>query len=101
MGMCKPSGGIINMVGRIGSLPRIGIPNTRVDLYNNFNLDDLLQQGWYGSDGRITWSRDHIHGNSNGKHIFPHDHYINWGNNKDPRPKYKGPNGELTNKDYC
>ncbi len=34
MGMCKPSGGISNQTGRVGSLPRIWLPNTRIDLYD-------------------------------------------------------------------
>ena len=34
MGMCKPSGGFFSVTGRLGSLPRRGQPNTRVDLYN-------------------------------------------------------------------
>ena len=32
MGMCKPSGGIYTQTGRVGSLPRIWLPNTRIDL---------------------------------------------------------------------
>ena len=34
MGMCKPSGGISNQIGRIGDLKTTGKPNTRIDLYN-------------------------------------------------------------------
>lgn len=99
MGMCKPSGGKIDMVGRIGSLPRIGIPNTRIDLYDEFGR--LLQQGWYGPDGRIIWSRDHIHGEKGGIHEWPHDHYFNWVNKKKSRPPYIGPNGERINLNFC
>lgn len=59
MGMCKPSGGIKPMMGKIGDLPRIGTPNTRTDLYNE--QGELIQQRWYGPDGRAIWNRDWKH----------------------------------------
>lgn len=34
MGMCKPSGGIEKVTGRLGDLPTKGAPNSRKDLYN-------------------------------------------------------------------
>lgn len=95
--MCKPSGGISKQIGRIGSLPRIGTPNTRVDLYDENS--NLLQQRWYGPDGRAIWDRDWSHGG--GEHEWPHDHYWDWTNTKNPRPAYNGPNDEKTNPDYC
>ena len=97
MGMCKPSGGIYTQTGRVGSLPRIWLPNTRIDLYDENG--NRLQQGWYGPDGRIIWYRDWSHGG--GDHKWPHDHYVNWEDNKNPRPPYTGPNGEKINSSYC
>lgn len=36
-----------------------------------------------------------------GEHEWPHDHSVDWGNNKKPRPPYEGPNGEKTNPSFC
>ena len=41
--MCKPSGGINPQTGKVGSLPRIWLPNTRIDLSDGNGK--LLQQG--------------------------------------------------------
>ncbi len=78
MGMCKPSGGINSKVGKIGSLDAIGDPNTRTDLYNE--QGELLQQRWYGPDGRAVLNRDWKHSDNNLKkpHKFPHDHPWDW-----------------------
>lgn len=73
MGMCKPSGGISKSVGRLGSLPRRSIPNTRIDLYDENG--NLIQQRWYGPDGWVIHNRDY-------NHVFPRppDHYWVWDN---------------------
>lgn len=98
MGMCKPSGGIESKTGRVGSLPRIWKPNRRIDLYDESKK--LLQQRWYGPDGRAIWDRDWAHGG--GEHEWPHDHYWIWTNPKHPdRPAYQGPDGEKTNPNFC
>lgn len=105
MGMCKPSGGINEpMYGKVGqNIPgSFGPPNTRTDLYNIDNPKELLQQRWYGPDGRNLWDRDWKHNDSHHNHTFPHDHYWDWA--KPPgkqRPQYEGPNGEDTNNSYC
>ena len=98
MGMCKPSGGKLDVIGHIGDLDPTGIPNTRVDLYNPDGK--LIQQCLYGPDGRALWDRDWDHGSNE---VFPHDHWWGWEINKEhpPRPHYKGSKGELTNLDYC
>jgi len=97
MGMCKPSGGIKQQVGRIGDLKAEGNPNSRVDLYNK--NEELIQQRWYGPDGRAIWDRDWAHGG--GDHTWPHDHSWEWSNPEHPeRPAYQGPNGEKTNLIY-
>lgn len=95
MGMCKPSGGVKRVVGRIGDLEREGTPNSRVDMYNEKGI--LIQQRWYGPDGYAVWDRDWKHG---GVHKFPHDHYWIWNDGKSKRFEYKNSNGELVNKDY-
>jgi hypothetical protein len=69
MGMCKPSGGIVNVAGRLGSLSTQGKYNSRYDLYNH--RGELIQQRWYGPDGWVLHNRDYKHG---GKWSFPHDH---------------------------
>lgn len=97
MGMCKPSGGKFEIVGRVGSLPMLWEPNTRIDLYDG--TGKLLQQAWYGPDGLIIWYRDWSHGG--GEHEWPHDHYPNFADKKHPRPPYTGINGEKTNLNYC
>lgn len=48
MGMCKPSGGKFDMIGKVGSLPILWEPNTRIDLYDG--TGKLLQQAWYGPE---------------------------------------------------
>ena len=98
MGMCKPSGGIKSRVGKIGDLKAIGEPNTRIDLYNE--QGELIQQRWYGPDGRAILNRDWKHKDSNPKkpHKFPHDHPWDW-NQKVPRLDYDE-NREI-NVDYC
>lgn len=98
MGMCKPSGGIKSVVGKIGDLPRMGTSNTRTDLYNE--QGELIQQRWYGPDGRAMWNRDWKHKDSNSQkpHKFPHDHPWDY-NKKNPREDYDE-NREI-NTDYC
>lgn len=46
--MCKPSGGKFDMIGKVGSLPILWEPNTRIDLYDG--TGKLLQQAWYGPE---------------------------------------------------
>ena len=80
MGMCKPSGGINPPIyGKVGqNIPgSFGPPNTRTDMYNIDNPNELLQQRWHGPDGRNLWDRDWKHKNENPKnpHKYPHDHY--------------------------
>lgn len=104
MGMCKPSGGITKIYGRIGqNIPgSFGKPNSRTDMYNIDNVTELLQQRWYDSNGSNEWDRDHRHKNNNPKrpHKYPHDHFWDW--EKPPyRFIYKDENGNLTNSDYC
>ena len=98
MGMCKPSGGIKLIVGKIGDLPRIGTPNTRTDLYNE--QGELIQQRWYGPDGRAMWNRDWKHKDNNPKkpHNFPHDHPWDWSQKV---PRLKDDENRETNTDYC
>ena len=92
MGMCKPSGGEIKRVGKVGSLKVMGMPNTREDLYD-YN-GNLLQQRWFGADGKAIHNRDWLHG---GKHTFPHDHI--WDYSKlNPRQPYEG---EGIDEKYC
>ena len=97
MGMCKPSGGINSVVGKIGDLKRIGTPNSRTDLYNE--QGELIQQRWYGPDGRAILNRDWKHKDNNPQnpHKFPHDHPWDW-NQKVPRLKYNENRG--INTDY-
>lgn len=78
MGMCKPSGGIKSVEGRLGGLPRKDTPNTRTDLYNE--KGELIQRRWYGPDGWAIHNRDYNHG-----YPRPHDHYWNWDDNKGPK----------------
>ena len=96
MGMCIPSGGKFSQTGRIGSLKAISIPNTRIDLYDENG--DLIQQRWYGPDGKAIWNRDWNHTNKGGEHKFPHDHPWDW-TQKIPRLSYDE-NRDI-NTDYC
>lgn len=75
MGMCSPSGGIVQSTGRLGSLSRRSTPNTRSDLYDENGK--LIQQSWYGPDGWVTHNRDYNHG-----YPRPHDHYWTWDDKK-------------------
>lgn len=76
MGMCKPSGGKMSQTGRIESLKKEGIPNTRIDLFNENG--ELIQQRWYGPDGRAVLNRDWKHSKKGGEHKFPHNHFECW-----------------------
>lgn len=98
MGMCKPSGGKFTKTGKIGELKSTGSPNTRIDLYDENG--NLIQQRWYGPDGRAVWNRDWKHKDSNPKkpHKFPHDHPWDW-DKKCPRLDYD--EDRETNDDYC
>ncbi len=86
MGMCKPSGGINTVFGKIGDLKALGLPNSRVDLYDS-ETGELLQQRWYDSNGKAVLNRDWKHSNKGTKHIFPHDHHWDWSKTI-PRGKY-------------
>jgi hypothetical protein len=66
MGMCKPSGGIENVTGRLGDLDREGKPNTRYDLYNERGVH--IQSRWYDTEGWVIHNRDYNHDPK------PHDH---------------------------
>lgn len=89
MGMCQPSGGIKDEVGRVGSLPILGPANTRIDLYDENG--NLIQQRWYGPDGKVIWDRDWKHGDGKKKHEWPHDHEWKWLEIK-PRQNPTSPN---------
>lgn len=96
MGMCKPSGGKIDVYGKFGRniSDRFGTPNSRTDFYDE-QTRQLLQQRWYGPDGLAIWDRDWEHNNPKNNHKFPHDHPWDW-NQKIPRLK-----PVEMNKDYC
>jgi len=82
MGMCKPSGGINPPIfGKVGQNIKgsKGLPNTRTDMYDIDNQTELIQQRWYGPDGRNFWD---------------------WAK-PNPRLNYKGNNGERTNSKFC
>ena len=98
MGMCKPSGGIEVRIGKIGSLKVVSAPNTRIDLFDENG--ELIQQRWYGPDGRAIWNRDwkHLDANPRKPHKFPHYHPWDW-NQKVPRLKYD--EEREVNMDYC
>ena len=96
--MCKPSGGIKPQLGKIGSLKAYGDPNTRIDLYNIENPNELLQQRWYDLNGRAEMNRDWKHSNKGEENKFPHDYPWDW-TKKNPRLKYD-PNREINNH-YC
>ena len=67
-----PGGGITRVYGRVGSLPKIGKPNSRVDLYNSDGV--RIQSRWYDSRGIVIRNRDYLHSDKYGNHTFPHDH---------------------------
>jgi len=69
MGMCKPSGGIQSVTGRVGDLDREGKPNTRVDIFDK--LGQIMQSWWFDAEGWLMHQRDYLH---SGKGPFPHDH---------------------------
>ena len=87
MGMCKLSGGIKSKTGKIGDLKATGDPNSRIDLKNE--QGELIQQRWYGPDGRAIWNRDWKHKDNNPQkpHKFPHDHPWDY-SKKNPREDY-------------
>jgi len=76
MGMCKPSDGKTSITGKIGDLKAFGIPNTRIDMYDIFGK--LIQQRWYGPDGRAIMNRDWKHNDPYKIHKFLHDHPWDW-----------------------
>ncbi len=47
-------------------------------MYDESDIDTLIQQRWLGPDGWAIRDRDHIHNNSTGKHKFPHDQRWDW-----------------------
>ena len=78
MGMCMPSGGVKSVVGVVGQ--NIGPikdqpPNSRIDMYDEWG--NLIQQRWFGPDGRAIRDRDWQHWGKN-SHVFPHDHIWDW-----------------------
>jgi len=79
MGMCKPSGGKFNTYGPYGRSIKdaFGKPNSRTDYYDSVT-EELLQQRWYGPDGKAILNRDWKHNDSNKTHKFPHDHPWDW-----------------------
>lgn len=96
--MCKPSGGIKSQMGKIGDLAPYGDPNSRIDLYNIDNPNELLQQRWYDFNGKAEMNRDWKHSNKGGKHKFPHDHPWDW-TQKNPRAEYD--EDREINNHYC
>jgi hypothetical protein len=96
MGMCKPSGGIQNVIGRLGSLARWGKPNTRYDLRNH--KGELIQQRWYGPDGWVLWNRDYKHPDITKTLKFPHDHKWDMDDKNGPQ---RGEDHLDTNLDFC
>ena len=101
MGMCKPSGGKLDMLGKFGSnIPdaRYGKPNSRTDYYDE-ETGELLQQRWYGPDGLAIWDRDWKHyDNPQKPHKFPHDHPFDWSIKK---PRFDYDENRPINTDYC
>ncbi len=95
--MCKPSGGIESIKGpyRMNISSYKGNSNTRTDYYDE-QTGELLQQRWYGPDGRAIIDRDWNHKDTYNTHKFPHDHY--WDYTK-KIPRQDGVN-EINN-DYC
>lgn len=94
--MCKPSGGINEpMYGKVGqNIPgSFGPPNTRMDMYNIDNPDELLQQRWYGADCWVVHNRDYNHG-----YPRPHDHYWTWDTNKGPQ---RGKEHSAVDNNFC
>lgn len=98
MGMCKPSGGIEAKFGKVGDLKAYGDPNSRIDLYNIDNPNELLQQRWYDSNGIAEMNRDWKHSEKGGEHKFPHDHPWDW-TQKTPRLDYD--EDREINNHYC
>jgi len=97
MGMCKPSGGIKEETGRLGSLDRMGEPNSRIDLYNKNG--ELIQRRWYGADGWVVWNRDYKHPDTTKTLKFPHDH--KWAfDDRNGRPE-RGEDHLEVNLDFC
>ena len=66
-----PSGGRYAKVGRVGSYPTTGKPNSRLDILNLGG--QKIQSAFYGTNGRISKTYDYRHGG--GQHYFPHTHY--------------------------
>ncbi len=55
-----PSGGVVKIHGKVGSLPRFGAkPNSRIDLYNDRGV--RVQSRWYDKNGIACRNRDYSH----------------------------------------
>lgn len=78
MGMCKPSGRKFTKIGKTGELKSTGIPNTRIDLFDENWI--LIQQRWYGPDSWVIHNRDYNH-----EFPRPHDYYWVWDDKKGPQ----------------
>ena len=68
MGMCKPSGGKMSQTGRIGSLKKEGMPNTRIDLFNENGEVLLLKRKKTGfGDSKYGFIGGHVEKGENVK----------------------------------
>ena len=63
------------------NLPPTGEPNSTVDRYVG---DNVVQRRFYDNDGKAEQDFDYEHGDSNGKHVFPHVHV--WVNGERSNP---------------
>lgn len=80
-GKGTPSRGVSVVIGRRGSLPIIGIPNSRSDLCL-YHGGPIVQSRWYDSEGKALRNRDYDHQDAHHTHEFPHDHQWIWDDGK-------------------
>ena len=79
-----PSGGVTVKHGRRGELPKIGKPNSRIDLYVN---GTRVQSRRFDHEGKVIRNRDYNHQDAHRNHVFPHDHDWEWRNGNPKRGK--------------
>ena len=97
MGKCKFSGGIKKIKIQYGrSINEIedAEPNSKTEAYDELT-DELLQERWYGPDGRVIKNRDWRHSDTKNTHEFPHDHDWTWIDGKAKRSKGKKPDWNI------
>ena len=82
-----PSGGITRVDS--SRLSSTGTPNSRADRYRN---GQLMQQRWYGPNGRAKRNRDFRHQGNMG---FPHDHRWDWRFREPRRPEHLDPSPDF------